>query len=167
MLASAFYQRTTAVAFYSPARNEVATENLRDHALQAGKKVFYPRSNADGSPSLIQIESAGELIPGRFGILEPCGDEFLSERDELNLLVLVPGAAFDVSGNRLGRGQGWYDRLLGSMKHRWTTVGLAYELQIVEKVPVESWDRRVDYIATEKRWIDCSAEVPDAETAYC
>jgi 5-formyltetrahydrofolate cyclo-ligase len=62
---------------------------------------------------------------------------------------------FDRRGNRLGRGGGWYDRVLCELGNHGIFVGLAYESQMVESLPVESWDRRVHFIITEKKQIDC------------
>jgi 5-formyltetrahydrofolate cyclo-ligase len=83
--------------------------------------------------------------------------ERLSEADRSGLLVFVPGVAFDAAGNRLGRGKGWYDRMLEWLDDKAGLVALAYECQVVEEVPTEAWDRKVHYIVTEKRIIECSA----------
>jgi 5-formyltetrahydrofolate cyclo-ligase len=72
--------------------------------------------------------------------------------------MIVPGLAFDAQGNRLGRGGGWYDRLLGATGGAAVPVALAYEFQIVDEVPVRQWDRAVNYIVTERRVIDCARE---------
>jgi 5-formyltetrahydrofolate cyclo-ligase len=70
-------------------------------------------------------------------------------------LFVVPGVAFDDQGNRLGQGAGYYDRLLTGISERIPIVGLAFELQIVERVPTNDHDIRVDWIITEKRLIKC------------
>jgi 5-formyltetrahydrofolate cyclo-ligase len=62
---------------------------------------------------------------------------------------------FDRRGNRLGRGGGWYDRLLGELGNNGIFVGLAYEFQMIESLPAASWDRRMHFILTEKNQIDC------------
>jgi 5-formyltetrahydrofolate cyclo-ligase len=73
-------------------------------------------------------------------------------------LIMVPGVAFDRSGNRLGRGLGYFDRLLGRpFKKRVPVIGLAYELQLVEQVPTTDRDMPVDKIITESEVIDCRA----------
>lgn len=143
------------VALYSPIGNEVATEEIRDHALRAGKKLFYPKLGDGGEPALIGVESAEELQPGRYGILEPAGTRVMTEEDQERLVVFVPGVAFDVQGNRLGRGKGWYDRALASVGERSVFVALAFELQILERVPADRWDRKVHHIITERRIIAC------------
>ncbi|HZL12624.1 MAG TPA: 5-formyltetrahydrofolate cyclo-ligase, partial [Verrucomicrobiae bacterium] len=85
---------------------------------------------------------------GKFGIREPkasCAEILLIEFD----LILVPGIAFDLHGNRLGRGQGFYDRLLAEF--RGTKIGIAFDEQISTEVSAEAHDVRVDFILTPTR----------------
>jgi 5-formyltetrahydrofolate cyclo-ligase len=144
------------VAIYSPIQNEVETAEIRDHALASGKRVFYPRFAAENALELVEIGSATELNIGRFGILEPTGESRLSRQDQEELVVFVPGVAFDLRGNRLGRGKGWYDRLIEKLG-RATFVALAYDFQIVDEVPAEEWDQKVHYLITERRIVDCGS----------
>ena len=147
------YLAARSVALYSSIQNEVGTQKLLEHALRAAKAVFYPRLSSTGSPWLFRIFSVAQLAPGRFGILEPASCAPMIDRDQESLVVFVPGVLFDSWGNRLGRGSGWYDRLLARLSG--TFIGLAYEFQLVEELTAEDWDRRVHYIITEKRVIDC------------
>jgi 5-formyltetrahydrofolate cyclo-ligase len=78
----------------------------------------------------------------------------LSAADKDVLVVFVPGVVFDLCGNRLGRGGGWYDRILAQL-NRGVFVGLAYDFQVVEKLAAEEWDRKVHFVITENRVIDC------------
>ena len=152
------YRGARAVALYSPIGNEVATDNIRDHAFMTGKSVYYPRIAETDHPALIRVQSAKDLKPGRYGILEPAGDQGLPGGEEC-LVVFLPGLSFDLEGHRLGRGKGWYDRLLAGLKKGATLIALAYEFQVVDGVPVEALDRRVHYIITESRIIDCRMRV--------
>lgn len=154
------YLSSSSVALYSPIGNEVATDGIRCHALRTGKRLFYPKLGARAGLDMVQVESPEELKPGRYGILEPTGSRIMTQEDREGLVVFVPGLAFDLQGNRLGRGKGWYDRALALLGDRVRLVALAYEFQIItEKVPAESWDRRVHHIITESRIIDCG-DVP-------
>jgi len=149
------YRDSPSVTLYSPIGNEVRTEEIRDHALENGKRLFYPRLGSQKDWHLVRLRSAEELKPGRYGILEPLGAEFLTDQDREGLIVFVPGLVFDIQGNRLGRGKGWYDRILGELSGGARFVALAYEFQVVENVPAEAWDQRIHYIITEQRIIDC------------
>jgi 5-formyltetrahydrofolate cyclo-ligase len=140
---------------YSPSGNEVATEDIREHALKAGKKLFYPKLESGNDLHLVRFEESKKMKPGRYGILEPTGVERLAKKDEEGLIVFVPGLAFDMHGNRLGRGKGWYDRALATLGEQARFIALAYEFQIVDEIPTDSWDRKVHHIITERRVIDC------------
>jgi 5-formyltetrahydrofolate cyclo-ligase len=154
------------VALYSSVQNEVSTEIILEHSLRRGYKVFYPKLGSNDALDLVQVVSAGELGAGRLGILEPTGAEFLAETDYKGLVVFVPGVAFDTQGNRLGRGKGCYDRLLARLGREAIFVALAYEFQVVERVPTEAWDRKVNCIITEERLIDCGETPPLSSRIY-
>lgn len=147
------YLDSPAVALYSSAGSEVATDHIRDHALAIGKELFYPKIAQDGALRWIRCRPGASFVPGRYGITEPSGTEYLATTN--GLVVFVPGVAFSLRGERLGRGQGWYDRAIASLGEGVCTIGLAYELQLVERVPTDSWDRRVQYLITEGRIVDC------------
>lgn len=149
------YLVSRSVALYSPIGNEVATEEIRDHALGSQKKLFYPKLGKGEKLDLIQVESVEELRAGRYGILEPIGGKVMTKQDQEGLVVFVPGLAFDLQGNRLGRGRGWYDRALELMGVEARFVALAYEFQVEKDLPAEGWDRKVHHIITERRIIDC------------
>jgi 5-formyltetrahydrofolate cyclo-ligase len=149
------YLSSRSIALYASIQNEVRTDKIRDHALKQGKRIFYPVLRTGAVAELVRLESARELSLGPFGIPEPSGDEQFPDECQKDLFVVVPGLAFDLNGNRLGRGKGWYDRLLKKLGKNVVAVGLAYDFQIVDQVPVEPWDERVAYIFTETRRIDC------------
>jgi len=149
------YRSARAVALYSPVENEVDTSSILRDALKLGKKVFYPKLSSAGTGDFARISSAAELVTGRYGILEPAGSEALTPADGDSLIVFIPGLLFDRHGNRLGRGGGWYDRVLNELGNRGFFVGLAYEFQLVDDLPAEIWDQRVHLLITEKNQIDC------------
>jgi 5-formyltetrahydrofolate cyclo-ligase len=151
------YASARSVVLYSPVQNEVRTEEILEKALTLGRRVFYPRTIMDGTGQFIRISSSADLRAGRYGILEPTGTEELSDGDLDSLIAFIPGVAFDAAGNRLGRGQGWYDRILTGLGSQATLVALAYDFQVVEEVPTDAWDRKVHYIVTETNVIDCGA----------
>lgn len=156
------YLISHSVALYSPIQNEVGTEEIRDHALKEGKKVFFPRVGQGNTVKLIQVGSRAELKVGPLGILEPIGERRLSDQDLDGLIVFIPGVMFDSKGNRLGRGRGGYDRLLKHQGRKATFVALAYEFQVVDEVPAEEWDQKVHYVITERKVIDCRQRLTQA-----
>lgn len=153
VLALSAYRAARSIALYSPLGNEVATSEIRRDALAARKRLYYPKVT-DESPGMFRVRSEADLVPGRYGVLEPCGDQRLPQGGGA-LAVFVPGVAFDCNGNRLGRGTGWYDRWLGGLDARVPRIALAYEFQLLEEVPAESGDSPVHAIVTEERVVDC------------
>ncbi len=104
-------------------------------------KVFaFPRTEG----AAMSFYAARDLAPGRFGIREPVGSELPPPPD----LILVPGLAFDRSGNRLGWGGGFYDRWLGTHPGV-PRLGIGFSCQIVADLPGEPHDLRVDGVLTE------------------
>jgi 5-formyltetrahydrofolate cyclo-ligase len=127
------------------------------------RSIFLPRSLPGG---LMDFWAIGEqwteqLESGAFGIPEPhseAGNKY--EPDSCGeTLVLVPGIAFDKGGNRLGRGKGHYDRFFADPRNQsCVKVGIAWELQIVDKVPSKSHDIPMDYIVHEDGSLRCERD---------
>ena len=154
------YLAATEVALYSPIDTEVDTRAILAHALASKKAVFFPRIGPDSSGWFFQVDAETDLRAGRFGINEPAGDLPLAVQAEdgaEHAVIFVPGLAFDFGGHRLGRGGGAYDRMLTALKRQAIFVGLAFELQIMERLPTDEWDQKIHYVMTEKRIIDCTA----------
>lgn len=107
------------------------------------KRFFLPRVNGVNLDILPYDESKLEL--GSFHIEEPTGNNTVSP-EEIDLVV-VPAVAYDRKGNRLGRGKGFYDRLLSTTKA--TKIGVGYEFQIVDEIPAEPHDVRMDIVISQ------------------
>lgn len=107
------------------------------------KRFFLPRVNGVNLDILPYDESRLEL--GSFHIEEPTGND-LVDPSEIDLIV-VPAVAYDRRGNRLGRGKGFYDRLLAEA--RATKIGVGYEFQLVDDLPAEPHDVPMDYVITQ------------------
>ena len=147
------YQRATSILFFAPLPDELDIWPLVIAAGKAGKVVALPRfESRTGSYVACQVSRLEkDLQTGRFGIREPaahCADLRLNRLD----LILVPGVAFDLLGRRLGRGRGFYDRLLEAVHG--TTCGVAFDGQILSEIPVAPHDVRVNCIITPTRWIE-------------
>lgn len=153
------YLAADAVGLYSPIENEVDTAVISADALEKKKRVVYPKIREDKQPVFVKISSPKELFPGRFGILEPAAGVPVPLAMLRDSIIFVPGVAFDRRGHRIGRGGGWYDRLLGQLADAFF-VGLAFEFQLVDRLAADSWDQHVHCIITEKRVIDCGVSAP-------
>ncbi len=150
------YRAARAVILYSSIQSEVPTAAIRDDALASGKRVFYPKLSGVDSVAVAEIHSAADLGSGRLGINEPRGSIHPLINGSLErTVVFVPGLIFDGQGNRLGRGIGWYDRLLKQLREETIFVALGYDFQVIDEVPIDRWDEKVHYIITDKRIVDC------------
>jgi 5-formyltetrahydrofolate cyclo-ligase len=145
--------RAQSIMFYAPLANELDVWPLLTEALSMGKAVALPRFfREQGVYGACQIrELSLDIRPGEFAIREPASHCAALEPSALDL-VLVPGVAFDRHGRRLGRGKGFYDRLLVLIKG--ATCGVSFDEQVVDEIPVEPHDVRLNCILTPTRWID-------------
>ena len=147
------WARARLILFFAPTLSEMNIWPLVAQAQASAKWVALPRFS-DASQSYVPclLENIEEnLQPGRYGIREPstgCREVELNQLD----LVLVPGVAFDLHGRRLGRGKGFYDRLLAGV--RGTKCGIAFDEQIVAEVPAGPHDIHLNCILTPTRWIE-------------
>lgn len=157
-VAQAICERVTQLDVFRDARDlvayaalgaEVDPHAIVEAAIARGCRVYYPRLAGD------QLEfreaSPKTLVVGSGGFAEAPADGAQLSADS-PALALVPGVGFDPAGRRLGRGGGHYDRALARHSHL-LSVGLASELQIVDGLPTEEWDRAVDLVVTERRII--------------
>jgi 5-formyltetrahydrofolate cyclo-ligase len=145
------WQRARTVFLFWPMDRELDTRLVIEAALREGRVVALPRfSPARGVYEPVQVsDPALDLIPGRLGILEPrdgCPEVELIRLD----FVLVPGLGFGPDGRRLGRGKGFYDRMLARVGG-WKC-GVAFEQQIIDGIPLEPHDVCVDCLLTPARW---------------
>ena len=150
LLTSQCYREADAVMLYAPKDREVATALIFADARAAGRKIFFPKViRPTGELALVRVDSLAELQPGAFGLLEPTGVETVPVAHLRRVLICVPGLAFSPDGQRLGRGGGYYDRLLAHTGPSTTSAGLAYAFQVLNQLPQAPGDRRIDLIFTE------------------
>jgi 5-formyltetrahydrofolate cyclo-ligase len=140
------------ILFFAPLPDEMDVWPMLELALATGTNCALPffdaEKNSYGAKLLKNL--ASDIIVGKFGVREPaasCEEIPLNQFD----LVLVPGLAFDLSGNRLGRGQGFYDRILA--KASGIKCGVGYDFQLLKKIPTEPHDAKVDFIFTPSRGV--------------
>jgi 5-formyltetrahydrofolate cyclo-ligase len=140
------------ILFFAPLPAEIDLWPLLEESVQERKTVALPWfDRATQTYRARRVENpADEIVTGNFGVREPastCPEMPLEQFD----LVLVPGIAFDLSGNRLGRGKGYYDRLLAHVSG--VKCGVGYNFQLLPKIPVEPHDAKVNFIMTPGRCV--------------
>jgi len=146
----AIWKNAGAVLFFAPLPDELDLWPLLEEALAAGKIATLPRFNPAGKNYVAcRVQNVrSDIVTGQFGIREPaarCAGIPLKRLD----LILVPGVAFDWHGHRLGRGKGFYDRLLAGT--RGVKCGITCDGQMVNEVPAGPSDVRMNFILTPTR----------------
>ncbi|MFZ5813381.1 MAG: 5-formyltetrahydrofolate cyclo-ligase [Thermodesulfobacteriota bacterium] len=151
-----FLATSRTILLYLPVKNEVDTRELFPELLRRGTEILLPRcrDGESGELDLHWVTGLSQVRPGRFGILEPDPDVCPPSGDRVPEAALVPGVAFDRRGYRLGFGGGYYDRLFARPEMTGTLrVGLAFDFQIVEKLPEESWDKPMHALCTPREFV--------------
>lgn len=143
-----------AVLLYASFRSEADTRLITEKLLELNIKTAFPLCGSDGLMTFHIISSADDLISGSYGIKEP---KFSLPQPEITgkTVCIVPGLAFTENGGRLGYGGGYYDRFL-SVNPQIFTIALAYEEQIVPRLPLMQHDHKVNSIVTEERMVLCN-----------
>lgn len=141
---------------YMNFRNEVITEHILEESLKKGKRVVIPRIDItdDGTKGIVPYEIKdieNDVERGTFGVREPDRRIAVKVNPEDIDLIIIPGVGFDARGYRIGFGAGYYDRFLKKISPHCHKVALAFEFQVLEKLPEEEHDIPVDIIITEKR----------------
>jgi 5-formyltetrahydrofolate cyclo-ligase len=143
------------IFFFVSFRTEVDTVELVKASLSDKKRVVVPKVDKEKHELLLcEIQGLGQLAPGYMGIPEPSCQGTQMNINDVDI-VIIPGAGFDVSGNRIGYGGGYYDRLLAGLQREVPVIAPAYEEQIVDSLPSEPHDFRVKVIVTDRRLIRC------------
>ncbi len=139
---------------YLSFQNEVATKAIYQQGWMDGKTMLLPICAPSGSlMEMSVLSSFDDLVPNRYGIDElPKHLQQIIVPDMIDLCI-IPGIAFDISGNRLGFGAGYYDRYLPRVNASAKRIALAYECQIHHgSLPADTYDLPMQYILTEKQW---------------
>jgi len=154
VIASHWFAAAAVILLYLPIRGEVATDRIAAAARSGGKRLLLPRVR-ERPRGLLLHDWVGEAVPGAYGILEPAPDWPVVDPGLVDLAV-VPGVAFDRVGGRLGYGGGYYDRTLPAIRAANPAarfVGLAYGMQVVDRLSRAAHDLPVDGLVTEEGWI--------------
>jgi 5-formyltetrahydrofolate cyclo-ligase len=142
------YSNCSHLFCYVSFNQEVLTTNIIIEAMAKSKKIAVPKI-VKNEMKFFYIESLEDLQPGTLGILEPVsGEEAIPSNNNTNL-ILVPGLAFDKNKNRIGYGKGYYDQFFEKYsKVPMTKIALAYDFQVLEQIPHETFDIKVDKVLT-------------------
>ncbi len=160
LFSTEYYKNANFIFTFISTQEEVDTHNIIRESLEKGKRIGVPITLPKEKKLLVsEIKNMDEeLEMGFYDILTP-KKEYIREipPEEIDI-VLVPGLIFREDGFRIGYGGGYYDRFLRNVKDV-VKIGLCYEMQLYEDIPIASHDVPVDYIITEKRIIDCKAKI--------
>jgi 5-formyltetrahydrofolate cyclo-ligase len=145
------------VMFFLSFANEVRTDEMITRALNDQKQVYVPRLlKKIKQMEICRITSMDqEFEIGSYAIREPFKNNSRVVSPAIIDAVIVPGLAFDRSGGRLGFGGGYFDRLFKQLRDKALRFGVAYEFQVIESMPLDFWDERVQAIFTENETINC------------
>lgn len=148
-------RRASTLVLYWALSDEVRTEGLIKQLVAEGKAVLLPRVVSDTEMTIHRFTTKADLSVGAYGILEPTGERVeTAELQRLadsaaaeggDLVVVVPGMAFDRTGHRLGRGKGYYDRFLSKVPGAYK-IGICFPFQLVPVVPTEAQDVTMDEV---------------------
>ena len=164
ILALPEFNAARSVFAYVSFRSEAETLDLIAHCLKKGVTVSVPLTLVQEHRLLPYAitDPAQDLAPGYCSIPEPLQTLPLVDPGTIEVVVM-PGSVFDARGGRLGYGGGFYDRFLQGAAPQALRIGLAFDLQVVETVPLESHDQSLDYLITESRTIHLRRKTPCLE----
>lgn len=142
LLSNTIYKQAQHILFYWAMPDEVLTQSFINEQYLL-KKIYLPVIRGNDL-EMVLFEGEDKLIPGeKYGIPEPQGDRLKDE--SIIDLVVVPGVAFDADNNRMGRGAGYYDRILNRLPNA-KKIALAFDFQMVDAVPIEPHDITMDTV---------------------
>ncbi|MHA1229374.1 MAG: 5-formyltetrahydrofolate cyclo-ligase [Candidatus Helarchaeota archaeon] len=152
------YLNANKIIIYCSKEKEVQTEKIIKYSLSKGKKIIVPITNTQ--KRILEFSELKdfdkELQISTFNIPEPKKEYIRPFNINDADLIIVPGLGFDKSGVRIGYGHGYFDKALTLIKNSVPIFGLAFESQVVEKLPTLSHDIKVHRIITEERIINCN-----------
>ena len=147
------FKKSKTVMFYVGKGDEVQTKDIILESMKMGKIVSVPyieNGNREMHASLLRNFDR-DLTKGEYGILSPKKESYKPINTSSLDLIIVPGVCFDINGNRIGRGGGYYDRFLKSVSKKTILIGLVFDFQVVSNIPYDKKDIPVHIIVTGKR----------------
>ncbi|MCH3958454.1 MAG: 5-formyltetrahydrofolate cyclo-ligase [Selenomonas sp.] len=150
------FETAQTIFLYASMADEVQLDALMERCLALGKMVCLPLITGPGTMEAAVLPSMAALVTGKFGIrtIDPACRQVLDARTID--LIIVPGAAFDAAGRRLGLGAGYYDRFMAERAPQASRIALTFDCQMVDEVPVEPHDQMVNLVITETKLLKVS-----------
>lgn len=149
VIGSPEFENADVIALYRACFGEVDTDGIFEAARSRGKTVIYPKTDVKNRKLHFgEVDRLDKMTPGQWNIPEPPPDARRVSLEEA-ALVVTPGVAFDAHGGRLGMGGGFYDAMLTNIDSNTVKMGLAYDFQVVDSVPMDENDQRMDCLVTE------------------
>lgn len=145
VLAHPAIESAQTILFYHSLPDEVCTHSAIDQLTAMGKQVVLPKVIDEENMELREYHSRADLAEGAFHIMEPTGPLF-ADYSKIQLAI-IPGMGFDRQGNRLGRGKGYYDRMLVQLDHAYK-IGVCFPFQLFDKIPTDIHDITMDEVLT-------------------
>ena len=152
VLKSKEFREASVIFGYLSFRNEISVDGVLEEALRLGKTVAVPWIVSQTEMKAARLETLEDLPTDRYGI-RTAPEPVMLVRPETIDLILVPGAGFSARGRRMGRGAGFYDRFLTLV--RGFRLGITCDRLLREEIPVDEYDRPVEALVTETRFIYC------------
>ena len=150
IIKSDIYKEAKSIFIYVSYGSEVGTIEIINDALASNKEVYVPKMDEKiKEMDAIRIHNFKNMVVNKWGILEPANVDKSLIGSKFDLIIL-PGVAFDVKGNRIGYGGGYYDKYISKCEEKPTLMALAYNIQIVNSIEAEEHDIKMDYIITER-----------------
>lgn len=154
LVESEIYKKSDVIMLYYPLGKETDTSYIFKSILKDDKKAVYPVTNEiTNEIKAVLVDDKTEFLRGAYSIFEPQGKEI--DKNEIDM-VIVPGIAFDKTGNRIGFGKGCYDKFLEDIKA--LKIGFCYDFQIESVIDADSYDIKMDYIVSECDIIECEVK---------
>ncbi|QSX05151.1 5-formyltetrahydrofolate cyclo-ligase [Sedimentibacter sp. zth1] len=145
------YNNSKTIMVYMDFKNEVNTKILIEEMFSEGKEVIIPYTDMEDVVIIpVKISDMKDLVYCKYGYLEPKIDMIKNPFDVKSIdLIIIPGVVFDKNRNRVGFGKGYYDKLLVNKREDAKSIALAYDFQVLNEVPAEEHDIKMDKIITE------------------
>ncbi|MBO7052128.1 MAG: 5-formyltetrahydrofolate cyclo-ligase [Prevotella sp.] len=155
ILSHPMVKKTDTILLYHSLPDEVSTHSLLNELRKQGKRILLPQVISNTEMRILEYKDTASLTKGAYGIWEPQAHNSSHSQDVskdymIPQLAIIPGRAFDKEGHRLGRGKGYYDRLMSQYANIYHTsvykIGVCFHFQLLESIPHDNFDVTMDEV---------------------